>query len=48
MKGQLVGFAALIKKGMIMEEYVFITEATLYSFTISLLLTLHLSTKNAK
>lgn len=48
MEGQLVGFAALIKKGMMMEESGFITEATLYSFAKSLLLTLHLRTENAK
>lgn len=40
MEGQLVGFAALLKKGMMMEEYVFIAEATLYSVAVSLLLTL--------
>lgn len=30
MEGQLVGFAALLKKGMMMKEYVFITEAILF------------------
>lgn len=40
MEGQLVGFAALLKKGMMMEEYVFTAEATLYSVAVSLLLTL--------
>lgn len=48
MEGQLVGFAARLKKGMMMKEYVFVTEAILYSVAVSLLLTLHLNTENAK
>lgn len=48
MEGQLVSFAALLKKGTMMKEYVFITEATLYSVAVSLLLTCHLNIENAK
>lgn len=48
MEGQLVGFAAVLKKGMMMKEYVFIAEAILYSVAVSLLLTLHLNTEDAK
>lgn len=40
MEGQLVGFAALLKKGMMVKEYVFIAEVTVYSVAVSLLLTL--------
>lgn len=48
MEGQLVSFAALLKKGMMMKEHGFITEATVYSAAVSLLLTRHLNTENAK
>lgn len=48
MEGQLVSFAALLKKGMMMKEHGFITEATVYSAALSLLLTRHLNTENAK
>lgn len=48
MEGQLVSFGALLKKGLMMNEHVFIREATLYSATVSLLLTHHLNTEKAK